>query len=274
MAVAALSLRRMPAVRKYRAIINQAACPLPRFALASAGLPATMSLSPTPARHFALIPAAGVGSRIGADRPKQYLALAGKPMLLHALETFAATPLIAHAYLVVGADDPYIGEALAGADLAGRVTLLRVGGATRRQSVLNGLQAIRAQVDDTDWMLVHDAARPGLTTALIERLAGELADHPVGGLLALPVADTLKRAGPRQEAHETVAREGLWAAQTPQMFRYGLLKQALERAGEVTDEAGAIEALGLHPRLVEGSPRNFKVTLPQDLALAELYLKG
>ncbi len=232
-----------------------------------------------PPRYFALIPAAGVGARIGADCPKQYLPLAGKPMLRHVLDTFAASAAIAHTYVVVSADDGWIGPALADApQLAPRVTVLRQGGPSRRQSVLNGLHAMRDQVADHDWVLVHDAARPGLTAALIDDLIRALEDDAVGGLLALPVVDTLKRADARGDSGErvqaTVARERLWAAQTPQMFRYGLLRRALQQAVEVTDEASAVEALGLQPKLVAGSPRNFKVTLPHDVVLAELFLSN
>lgn len=228
-----------------------------------------------PPRHFALIPAAGVGARVGSTVPKQYLLLAGRPMLLHVLDTFAASQSIDHIFLVVSPDDAWIGEVLDFAPhLADRVSLLRNGGATRHESVLNGLRAIRAQVADADWVLVHDAARPGLSAALIARLIQTLAGDAVGGLLALPVVDTLKRGAGDGRVADTVPRDGLWAAQTPQMFPYALLRDALEKAVHVTDEASAIEALGLQPRLVEGSPRNFKVTLPHDIALAELYLKG
>ena len=226
-------------------------------------------------RYFALIPAAGVGARMGAECPKQYMPLAGKLMLMHVLDTFAATPAIEHVYVVVSATDGYIGDAMAGAKhLAGRVTLLYNGGATRKQSVLNGLLAMHTQLSDDDWVLVHDAARPGLTPALIERLIGEVRSDAVGGLLALPVVDTLKRSDADGRSEATVPRDGLWAAQTPQMFRYALLHRALGQASEVTDEASAVEALGLRPKLVEGSPRNFKITLPHDVALAEMHLKG
>jgi len=209
---------------------------------------------------------------MAAGCPKQYLPLAGKPMLRHVLDTFAAAPAIAHVYVVVGADDGYIDALLADLPQAGRISVLRCGGDSRRQSVLNGLQALAGVADAGDWMLVHDAARPGLTVELIDGLIDALRDDAVGGLLALPVVDTLKRADADGRADATVARAGLWAAQTPQMFRHGLLLRALRQAGEVTDEAGAVEALGLKPKLVAGSPRNFKVTLPHDVALAELFL--
>lgn len=220
---------------------------------------------------FALIPAAGVGERSGAAVPKQYLPLAGRAMLRHVLDTFADSPIISHIFVVVSADDGYVDQV---AGDVPRCSILRRGGATRQASVLNGLIAIREQVRDEDWVLVHDAARPGLGIGMIGQLVAALCDDPVGGLLALPVVDTLKRSAGDSRVLETVARTSLWSAQTPQMFRYGLLRRALEQAGTVTDEAGAIEALGLSPKLVEGSARNFKVTLPQDIALAELYLKG
>ena len=221
-----------------------------------------------PPRYFALIPAAGVGARMGAGCPKQYMPIAGKPMLQHVIDTFAASPRIAHTFVVVSADDAYIDDL----KLVEKTTIIRNGGATRHASVLNGLRGMH--VDDNDWVLVHDAARPGLTVGLIERLIQALHDDAVGGLLALPVVDTIKRVDVDVRAEATVPRERLWAAQTPQMFRHALLRDALEQAVEVTDEASAIEALGMKPKLVEGSPRNFKVTLPHDVALAELYLKG
>lgn len=212
---------------------------------------------------------------MGADCPKQYMPLAGKLMLVHVLDTFAASESISHTFVVVSADDGYIDDALAGArHLADRVTIIHKGGATRQQSVLNGLAAMRECVGDDDWVLVHDAARPGLTDELIGRLVKTVHDDQVGGLLALPVVDTLKRSNGEGRSLQTVPRDHLWAAQTPQMFRYALLRRALEQAVEVTDEASAVEALGLQPKLVEGSPRNFKVTLPHDVALAELHLKG
>jgi 2-C-methyl-D-erythritol 4-phosphate cytidylyltransferase len=226
-------------------------------------------------RYFALIPAAGVGARMGTSMPKQYARVAGKPMVRHVLDTFAETEAITHTFAVVSGNDAYIEEVMRdGHVLAGQVTIVRDGGASRRESVLNGLLAMRPQVADDEWVLVHDAARPGLTQDLIARLITSLQDDEVGGLLALPVVDTLKCSDSNGRSSATMPRDGLWAAQTPQMFRYGLLRKALEETIDVTDEAGAIEALGLSPRLIAGSARNMKVTLPDDLALAELYLKG
>jgi len=226
-------------------------------------------------RYFALIPAAGSGARMGSNRPKQYVLIGGKPMLLHVLDTFAESRTIEHTYVVVNANDAYIKDMLAAAPyLAERVTVIYNGGTTRHVSVLKGLRAIGDRADKDDWVLVHDAARPGLTTALIDKLVDALRDDSVGGLLALPIVDTLKRGGIDKRVQATVPRSGLWAAQTPQMFRYAVLLRALEQVDDVTDEASAVEALGLYPKLVEGSQRNFKVTLPQDIALLELYLKG
>ncbi|MBC7415659.1 MAG: 2-C-methyl-D-erythritol 4-phosphate cytidylyltransferase [Herminiimonas sp.] len=222
---------------------------------------------------YSLIPAAGVGARMAASRPKQYLQVAGKPVLRHVLDTFAATAAIAHSFVVVSPDDGMIEDMMAQAPhLAQAGTILRVGGPTRRDSVRNGLEAMRSLVADDDWVLVHDAARPGLTVALVEHLIAELADDAVGGLLALPVVDTLKRASADGRSAGTVPRDGLWTAQTPQMFRYAVLWQALGLPGEFTDEASAIEGLGLQPKLVMGSARNFKLTMAADVALAGLYL--
>jgi len=233
-----------------------------------------------PARHFALIPAAGVGARLGGAIPKQYMPLAGKPMLQYALDTFAGNASVAHTFVVVSAADGYIDDFLAAQpQLAGKLTVVRHGGETRQESVRNGLLAIRAQVGDDDWILVHDAARPGLNDALLDKLIAALHDDDVGGLLALPIVDTLKR-GKASRVQETVPRNDLWAAQTPQMFRYALLQRALDQAqeqgrvGDITDDASAVEMLGLQPKLVEGSPRNVKVTLAHDVALAELFLRG
>src|SRR3569623_18705 len=223
-------------------------------------------------RYFALIPAAGVGARMGADHPKQYLEIAGKPMLRHVLDTFAAVPVISHVFVVVSEGDSYIERIFQAAPLLSeKVSVLYEDGATRQESVLNGLRSLRDRIADRDWVLVLVAARPGVTSALIEKLVFALRDDEVGGLLAMPVVDTLKRAD-FGRASMTVPREGLWSAQTPQMFRYALLRRAVEQAEQVTDEASAIEAMGMQPKLVEGEARNFKVTPPGDGDLAEMYL--
>ena len=230
-----------------------------------------MTAAPNTPRYFALIPAAGVGARMQAGSPKQYLSIAGKPMLRHALDAFLASPLIAHAYVVVSADDGVIDTVVP----QHGVTVLRCGGATRMETILNALQALHGSLAAHDQVLVHDAARPGLTPALIEKLITEVGAHAAGGLLALPVVDTVKRAGPGNVSARTVPRDGLWLAQTPQMFSYALLHRALSEAPDplaITDDASAVEALGLAPILVEGHPRNLKVTLPRDIHTAELYL--
>ena len=218
----------------------------------------------------ALIPAAGAGTRMGEATPKQYLSMAGKPMLQHVIDTFCSASQIDRVVVVVSSEDHYIDQL----NLPSRCIVLRCGGATRQQSVTNGLLALADQLDADDWVLVHDAARPGLTVTLIDKLIAFVRDDAVGGLLAMPVVDTIKHSDGHGRSQHTVARDLLWAAQTPQMFRYQLLLDALQRADEITDEASAIEALGLQPKLVEGSARNFKVTLPEDVLLAEHHLKG
>lgn len=221
-----------------------------------------------PPRYFALIPAAGIGTRMGAEIPKQYLSIAGKPMLRHAVDALLATPAVARVFVVISTADVWAEDALPMRDP--RVTLLRCGGATRRDSVLNGLRLIGEQAAADDWVLVHDAARPGITPELIGKLIAEVGDDPVGGLLALPVADTVKRLDGGKIS--TVPRDGLWLAQTPQMFRHAALRAALQQAPEATDEASAVEAQGMSPRLVEGHVRNTKVTQPSDRELVEKYL--
>ncbi len=223
-------------------------------------------------KHFiALLPAAGVGARMGVDFPKQYLELAGRPMLWHAIRAFEVAPAITRTYVVLSPADGYWMDY----DWTGlnKLSVLRCGGATRAQSVLNGLMALAAEVGEEDWILVHDAARPCLSQHLLDRLLIELGEDAVGGILAAPVADTLKREGEGRRIAATVPRDRLWGAQTPQMFRYGLLRRAIEQAGTtVTDEAAAVEALGLCPRLVESDMTNLKVTYPRDLDVAEWLL--
>ncbi len=218
---------------------------------------------------YALVPAAGSGSRMGSAVPKQYLPLSGRPMIYHSLATLCASPDIATVFVVLAPDDAQFH----GYDWSGfgdKLQPLYCGGATRAESVLNGLMA--SELEPDEWVLVHDAARPCLTQAQLSRLIAELRDDEVGGILAVPVADTLKRSDAGRRIARTEDRNGLWQAQTPQMFRAGLLVEGLESAPSVTDEASAIEALGLHPRLVESESTNFKVTYPQDIRLAELLL--
>ena len=227
------------------------------------------------ARYYALIPAAGEGSRVGGDLPKQYLELAGRPLLYHAVRRLAAHPLLEQVFVVLAPGD----ERFARCDwsaFAGKLEPLYCGGATRAASVFNGLLAANDAIGATDWVLVHDAARPCLDRPDLDRLIGELGEDATGGLLALPVADTLKRADGEARVLHTESRENLWQAQTPQMFRYRLLVEALRASdpAAITDEAGAVENFGLRPKLVMGDARNLKVTYPQDLELAELILKS
>ena len=225
--------------------------------------------------YYALVPAAGAGARMGGAQPKQYLPLAGRPLIWHALHALCATPDISAVFVVLAPDDRYWPDAVMAA-LGAKLRVLRCGGNERAQSVCNGLRAMADELGDiaADWILVHDAARPCLTVALVDKLLGEVADDVVGGLLAVPVADTLKRADGNFRSQATVPRVGLWQAQTPQMFRHGMLLDALsaDNAQQVTDESGAIEALGFLPRLVASDISNLKVTYPADLHLAEMIL--
>ncbi|MFN3544981.1 MAG: 2-C-methyl-D-erythritol 4-phosphate cytidylyltransferase [Thiobacillus sp.] len=228
-------------------------------------------------RFYALIPAAGSGSRMGGAIEKQYLDLNAVPMIAHAMMVLAREPRIERIFVVLSPTDKRWNN-YEWQGWEERIEVLRCGGRTRAETVLNGLEAIAKVCAPDDWVLVHDAARPCLPDDMLAKLIDEVADDPVGGLLAVPVADTLKRAsndttsGVRAEA--TVPRAGLWQAQTPQMFRHGKLAEALRSAGsDMTDEASAIEQLGLQPRLVESDSRNLKVTWPQDLELASLILR-
>lgn len=219
---------------------------------------------------YALVPAAGFGARMEHELPKQYLPIAGRPMIYHALKTLCDCEEIERVFVVLSPDDARF-HAYDWQDLGDKLQALYCGGEMRADTVLNGL--IASELEPDDWVLVHDAARPCLAKAHLQKLIDELKDDEVGGILAVPVADTLKRADDKQRVLRTEDRAGLWHAQTPQMFRAGLLTLALERCKSVTDEASAIEAMGLNPRLVLGDASNFKVTYPQDLRLAELLLK-
>lgn len=221
---------------------------------------------------WVVVPAAGRGTRTGLAMPKQYVGLVGRPMLAWTLERLLAHPGISGAVVALAADDPHWPG---WTRIAGKPVLTATGGAERCESVLAGLAALPAQVAAGDWVLVHDAARPCIGSAELDRLLAAR-DHPVGALLALPVADTLKRANARGESCASIDRAGAWRAQTPQMFRRGELADALARAiaeGEApTDEAAAFERLQRHPLLVPGDARNLKVTSAEDLALAEWWL--
>lgn len=224
-------------------------------------------------RHYAIVPAAGTGARFGADKPKQYLDLLGRPLIFHTLAALTACPDIERVWVVLSPDDPYWPR-YDWSELGPKLETVRCGGATRAESVNNGLQAAAMVAADDDWVLVHDAARPCISNTMLAALFDQLADDPVGGILAVPVADTLKRADAEQRVAATEPREGLWQAQTPQMFRYGRLVDALAKCRDVTDEAGAIEAMGCKPKLVKGDSTNLKVTFPADLALAAMILRG
>lgn len=216
---------------------------------------------------WALIPAAGVGSRMRADRPKQYLELAGKSILEHTLDCFLDHPQLCGVVVSVAADDPFWPTLACANDP--RIARAE-GGRERADSVLNGLLLLtELGADEQDWVLVHDAARPNLARSDLDLLLAELADDPVGGLLAVPARDTLKRAGNDGRVRETIDRAVVWQAYTPQMFRLGALHRALAEAlvsdVAITDESSAIEWAGLAPRLVEGRADNLKVTRPEDL---------
>jgi len=223
---------------------------------------------------WAVVPAAGSGRRIQAGCPKQYLELRGRPVIAHTLERLASFPALRGIVVGLAADDRHWSSL--GATPA-KVLATYTGGAERAITVLNGLVTLAAHAAPDDWVLVHDAARPCLRVADIATLVAAVGDSPDGGLLALPVTDTVKRADEAGRVMAGVARASLWRALTPQMFRFAALRQALERVLRenvaVTDEAGAIEYSGGHPRLVAGHTDNIKITYPSDLALAEFFMR-
>jgi 2-C-methyl-D-erythritol 4-phosphate cytidylyltransferase len=228
------------------------------------------------ARLWALVPAAGGGLRFGGSSPKQYAPLLGRPLLAHTLDGLSNGLQLDGIDVVVASDDMHY-DRMIGARAG--VSVLRCGGAARSETVRNGLLAMAARCRDDDWILVHDAARPCVPRDALLRLVAQLEHDAVGGLLAVPVADTLKRGDDNADAPRVLRTEDraqLWQAQTPQMFRYGVLARALGQAGarHCTDEAQAVEALGLSPRLVRGSGANLKVTFPDDLKLAAAILSA
>jgi 2-C-methyl-D-erythritol 4-phosphate cytidylyltransferase len=225
-------------------------------------------------RLFALVPAAGGGSRFGGTLPKQYALLAGRPLLARTLDRLRDALDLDGIAVAIAADDLHYDRAIGARD---GVTVLRAGGPARSDTVRNALQALAATCRDDDWILVHDAARPCVPHDALARLVAHVEHDATGGLLAVPVADTLKRGDGDVDAPRvlrTEDRAGLWQAQTPQMFRYGVLVRACAdpAARDCTDEAQAVEAIGLAPRLVRGSQANLKVTFPDDLQLAAAIL--
>ncbi|HOM14524.1 MAG TPA: 2-C-methyl-D-erythritol 4-phosphate cytidylyltransferase [Rubrivivax sp.] len=224
-------------------------------------------------RLYALVPCAGTGERAGQTLPKQYARIAGRSLVAHTLAALAQVPRLQATLVVLAPGDTWF-SSQAGAIDADRVWVAPCGGATRAASVAGGLAELqRRGAHDDDWVLVHDAARCLLRPAWVDRLIDACGGDAVGGLLALPLGDTLKQAESGR-VRRTLARADKWLAQTPQMFRLGLLQRALAQAGsEVTDEASAVEALGHAPRLVPGELENFKITWPQDLALAGRLLR-
>src|SRR5689334_3307151 len=217
-------------------------------------------------RYYAMIPAAGNGSRASGDSPKQYWMLQGKPVLLHSIERLATSIALARIYVAIAADDRWFDQVIGPMD---GVTVLRCGGPTRSVTVRNALAAL-VDAADEDWVLVHDAVRPCIDAASLWRLQAELEHDEVGGLLAVPEVGTLKRANAQGRIANTEKVEGLWCAQTPQMFRHRVLREALARpdAAQCTDEAQAVEIAGRRPRVVLGNPNNLKITYPDDMTLA------
>lgn len=234
----------------------------------------------TSSRFHALVPCAGTGSRAGTPVPKQYQTVAGQPMVMHTLQALARVPQLASGWVILSPGDDF---AWPQTGWPAHFKREACGGATRAESVFNGLDAmLQAGVSAEDWVLVHDAARCLITPEAVLQLMAACRDDPVGGLLALPLPDTLKSHA--LDSHgarvaSTVPREDKWLAQTPQMFRLGALRAALADAAAtvfagITDESSAMERLGLSPRLVPGSAQNLKVTYPADFAFAEAVLKG
>jgi 2-C-methyl-D-erythritol 4-phosphate cytidylyltransferase len=227
------------------------------------------------ARLFAVVPAAGRGERFGGRSPKQYATLLGRPVLSWSLGALLAVSSLRAVIVALSAGDRRFARLPEARDPRVRTC---DGGKRRELSVASALDALGGEARDEDWVLVHDAARPCLRTSDVRRLCTTLRDDPVGGLLALPLGDTLKAAGRDGRCERTVPREGLWRALTPQMFRYGVLRRALmlslERERPVTDEASAVEALGLRPRLVTGRADNIKITLPGDRGMAAAILRA
>lgn len=226
-------------------------------------------------RNWIIIPAAGIGVRMAADRPKQYLLIQTKTIIEYTLDCFLSRCDIAGIVVAVAKTDPYWSDLSVAKQ---ELVITTEGGDERYQSVLNGLRALAQMASPDDWVLVHDAARPCLQQAAIDRLMTALKHHTVGGLLALPCRDTIKQANSAQQIERTIERATLWQAQTPQMFRYEKLLSALETVQRenkiVTDEAMAMELSGYQPLLVHGHAENIKLTDQADLVAITRYLTG
>jgi 2-C-methyl-D-erythritol 4-phosphate cytidylyltransferase len=218
---------------------------------------------------IAIVPAAGTGTRLGDALPKQYLDVNGVPLIQHALAALGAVARISRIVVVLSPSDQHWNTLMPALP---KVTTVRVGGATRGESVLNGMQALAGELDTDAWVMVHDAARPCIRTELINQFIDELENDRIGGLLALPLADTIKLGGDNLRVEKTLPRESIWRAQTPQMFRYEMLRDALLKTPLATDEAQAIELFGHQPKLVMGDSANLKVTYAPDLKLARMLL--
>jgi 2-C-methyl-D-erythritol 4-phosphate cytidylyltransferase len=222
---------------------------------------------------WAVVPAAGVGKRMNADRPKQYLELAGKTVIEHTLLRLLSAEVFTAVAVAISEEDPYWPDLDVSAH---KKIITAAGGKERADSVLSALKAIRTVASDDDWVLVHDAARPCITKIDIHHLIDSLKTDEIGGILALSSYDTLKSVQGDNIIVGTLDRSHIWRALTPQMFRYGLLKNALEAAEgntAITDESSALELQGMQPKIVEGRPDNIKITRPEDLALAQFYME-
>ncbi|MFA6161873.1 MAG: 2-C-methyl-D-erythritol 4-phosphate cytidylyltransferase [Methylobacter sp.] len=225
-----------------------------------------------PIKFWGIVPAAGVGKRMQADRPKQYLELAGKTVIEQTLSRLLQANVFEAIVVAVSEQDPYWPDLA----ISQHVKIITApGGKERADSVLSALKTIRDKASDSDWVLVHDAARPCITTTDIQYLIDSLVNDDVGGILALSSPDTLKSVQGNRIT-ETLDRSHIWRALTPQMFRYGMLKIALEETEgnpAITDDASALELKGLQPKIVEGRPDNIKITRPEDLPLAQFYME-
>lgn len=221
--------------------------------------------------YHVIIPSAGHGSRMQSAEPKQYLSLRGKPILRHAIDVFESLPQIKSITVVISQQDHYWQPTLL--DGCVKTAIVTCGGQTRAETVLNGLNQLN--IDASDWVLVHDAARPGIDQDMLLRLFDAVHVTDIGGILALPLADTLKRVDNAGDIAETIPREGLWQAQTPQMFTYAALREALATHlhRQPTDEAQAMEWMGHRPKLILGGLKNLKITYPQDLTIVTALMQ-